>query len=190
MTDTLKVALLQREIVWGDPAKNRENFLRAIEQCSKADLYILPEMFSTGFCSKSQFFAEPASNSSLEWMKECALRFNAAIAGSIAIDDAGMHYNRFYFVKPDGEFDYYDKRHLFTYGVKATSSNAAKSGRLLNTKDSEYCCRYVTICVFPCFPATATIMTLLSMLQVGRPPEPMYGARCSKQELSKTNVSQ
>lgn len=24
--------------------------------------------------------------------------------------------NRFYFVKPDGEFDYYDKRHLFTYG--------------------------------------------------------------------------
>lgn len=24
--------------------------------------------------------------------------------------------NRFYFVKPYGEFDYYDKRHLFTYG--------------------------------------------------------------------------
>lgn len=24
--------------------------------------------------------------------------------------------NRFYFVKPDGEFDYYDKRHMFTYG--------------------------------------------------------------------------
>lgn len=134
MTDTLKVALLQREIVWGDPAKNRENFLRAIEQCSKADLYILPEMFSTGLCSKSQFFAEPAGNSSLEWMKECALRFNAAIAGSIAIDDAGMHYNRFYFVKPDGEFDYYDKRHLFTYGGENNFFKCGKKRKIVEYK--------------------------------------------------------
>ena len=112
----LKVALLQKEIAWGDPVKNRESFSNTISRCGRADLYILPEMFSTGFCSKSQFFAEPSGNSSLGWMKECALRFNAAIAGSIAIDEGGACYNRFYFVKPNGETVFYDKRHLFTYG--------------------------------------------------------------------------
>lgn len=116
MRERLKVALLQREIVWGEPRKNRENFFNAIQECTGADLYILPEMFSTGFCAKSPLFAEPAEDSSLEWMRECALRFKAAIAGSIAINDAGTNYNRFYFVKPDGSFEYYDKHHLFTYG--------------------------------------------------------------------------
>lgn len=131
MRDKLKVALLQKNIAWGDPVKNRKNFSNAMELCGKADLYILPEMFSTGFCSKSQFFAEPSGNSSLEWMKECASRFNAAIAGSIAIDEGGIHYNRFYFVKPDGATDFYDKRHLFTYGGEDNFFKGGKERRIV-----------------------------------------------------------
>lgn len=131
MRDKLKVALLQKDIVWGDPVKNRKNFSNAMELCGKADLYILPEMFSTGFCSKSQFFAEPSGNSSLEWMKECASRFNAAIAGSIAIDEGGIHYNRFYFVKPDEATEFYDKRHLFTYGGEDNFFKGGKERRIV-----------------------------------------------------------
>ena len=131
MRDKLKVALLQKDIVWGDPVKNRKNFSNAMELCGKADLYILPEMFSTGFCSKSQFFAEPSGNSSLEWMKECASRFDAAIAGSIAIDEGGIHYNRFYFVKPDGATEFYDKRHLFTYGGEDNFFKGGKERRIV-----------------------------------------------------------
>lgn len=131
MRDKLKVALLQKDIVWGDPVKNRKNFSNAMELCGKADLYILPEMFSTGFCSKSQFFAEPSGNSSLEWMKECTSRFNAAIAGSIAIDEGGIHYNRFYFVKPDGATEFYDKRHLFTYGGEDNFFKGGKERRIV-----------------------------------------------------------
>ena len=131
MRDKLKVALLQKDIVWGDPVKNRKNFSNAMELCGKADLYILPEMFSTGFCSKSQFFAEPSGNSSLEWMKERASRFNAAIAGSIAIDEGGIHYNRFYFVKPDGAREFYDKRHLFTYGGEDNFFKGGKERRIV-----------------------------------------------------------
>lgn len=131
MRDKLKVALLQKNIAWGDPVKNRKNFSNAMELCGKADLYILPEMFSTGFCSKSQFFAEPSGNSSLEWMKECASRFNAAIAGSIAIDEGGIHYNRFYFVKPDGATEFYDKRHLFTYGGEDNFFKGGKERRIV-----------------------------------------------------------
>ena len=134
MKDMLKVALLQKEIAWGDPVKNRESFSNAISRCGRADLYILPEMFSTGFCSKSQFFAEPSGNSSLGWMKECALRFNAAIAGSIAIDEGGTCYNRFYFVKPNGETVFYDKRPLFTYGGEDNFFKGGKERRIIEYK--------------------------------------------------------
>jgi predicted amidohydrolase len=40
---------------------------------------------------------------------------NAAVGGSIATEDEGKYYNRFHFVRPDGTFDVYDKRHLFAY---------------------------------------------------------------------------
>ena len=49
-------------------------------------------------------------------MKRKAKEIGAAIAGSVAVEVKGRFYNRFYFVKPDGEVASYDKKHLFTYG--------------------------------------------------------------------------
>jgi predicted amidohydrolase len=49
-------------------------------------------------------------------MKRMSAEADAAIAGSVAVEEQGRYYNRFYFVKPDGSVTYYDKRHLFTYG--------------------------------------------------------------------------
>ncbi len=80
-----------------------------------ADLYVLPEMFSTGFCTNPVDIAE-SKGYSLKWMKKTAAAMNAAIAGSVAIKEKGRYYNRFYFVKPDGAVTWYDKKHLFTYG--------------------------------------------------------------------------
>ena len=37
-------------------------------------------------------------------------------AGSVTVEAEGRYYNRFYFVRPDGTYEYYDKHHLFTYG--------------------------------------------------------------------------
>lgn len=112
----MKVTILQRDIFWADPAKNHQAADRAIEQAAGADLYILPEMFSTGFCTSPAGIAEHNAEQSLRWMKERAARSNAAIAGSVALEQQGRFYNRFYFVKPDGSVEFYDKRHLFTYG--------------------------------------------------------------------------
>ena len=44
-----------------------------------------------------------------------ASQLNAAIAGSVATEENGKFFNRFYFVEPDGNVSHYDKRHLFTY---------------------------------------------------------------------------
>ena len=49
-------------------------------------------------------------------MKRKAAAIDAAIAGSVAICKDGKYFNRFYFVKPNGEVTHYDKKHLFTYG--------------------------------------------------------------------------
>ena len=49
----------------------------------------------------------------LTWMKNFAKTKNAAIGGSVSVKDNDKFYNRFYFVKPDGTYHQYDKRHLF-----------------------------------------------------------------------------
>ena len=112
----MKVTILQRDIVWASPAVNTQRADEAIERNPGADLYVLPEMFSTGFCTVPDGIAESADSDTLQWMKQKSAQINAAIAGSIAINENGKYYNRFYFVKPDGSVAHYNKKHLFTYG--------------------------------------------------------------------------
>lgn len=112
----MKVTILQRDIIWAYPARNIQRAEKAIDRNAGADLYVLPEMFSTGFCTQPEGIAESAQSDTLSWMKRKAAATGAAIAGSIAVEQDGRYYNRFYFVKPDGSVAHYDKKHLFTYG--------------------------------------------------------------------------
>lgn len=112
----MNVAIIQSDILWGDPQGNRNKADAAIASCPDADLYVLPEMFSTGFCTEPEGMAETADSETLAWMKSKAASLGAAIAGSVAVMEEGLYYNRFYFVKPDGSVTSYDKKHLFTYG--------------------------------------------------------------------------
>ena len=112
----MKVTILQRDIIWADPSKNIQRANEAIGNNPGSDIYVLPEMFSTGFCTNPEGIAESNNSDSLKWMKQKAAEINAAIAGSVAINESNCYYNRFYFVRPDGNVTYYDKKHLFTYG--------------------------------------------------------------------------
>ena len=119
----MKTVILQNDILWADPAGNIRKADAAISSSPDADLYILPEMFSTGFCTSPEGIAE-SDGATLEWMKKKAAQCGAAIAGSVAIKEDGNFYNRFYFVKPDGDVVSYDKKHLFTYGKEHESFTA------------------------------------------------------------------
>lgn len=110
----MKVSLLQTDIVWADVNQNIANATRLLDENAGADLYVLPEMFSTGFATEPQGIAE-SDKRSLEWMKNEARNRQCAICGSVATEDGGRYYNRFYFVFPDGTEQHYDKHHLFTY---------------------------------------------------------------------------
>lgn len=111
----MKITLLQQDIVWAQPAVNCKAAEAAILAAPQSDVYVLPEMFSTGFATHPEGIAEE-DGASLCWMQQMATRMDAAIAGSIATKaEDGSFRNRFYFVKPNGETTYYDKHHLFTY---------------------------------------------------------------------------
>ncbi len=112
----IKVTILQRDIIWGNPVQNVERADAAIRSLPDADIYILPEMFSTGFCTQPEGIAESDSSKTLQWMQRTAAERNCAVAGSIAVEKDGKFYNRFYFVHPDGKVEHYDKKHLFTFG--------------------------------------------------------------------------
>ena len=45
----MKITILQQNIVWANPTANVRKADEAINQNPGADLYVLPEMFSTGF---------------------------------------------------------------------------------------------------------------------------------------------
>jgi predicted amidohydrolase len=111
----MKITLLQTDIAWAKPEENMANAEQMILSAPGADLYILPEMWSTGFITDVRPTENSAANA-LRWMKEMAGRTNAAICGSLAVNDAGQCFNRQYFVQPDGKMATYDKHHLFQYG--------------------------------------------------------------------------
>lgn len=103
------------DIAWSNTSDNVRKANAMIDDAPKADLYVLPEMFSTGFITYPEGIAEEEGNDTLSWMKRKAEEKDAAIAGSVAISSGGKYYNRLYFVKPDGSVAFYDKRHLFSY---------------------------------------------------------------------------
>ena len=130
----MKIALLQSDIEWAMPCRNRFGAEAMMASASGCDLYVLPEMFSTGFCTSPEGVAEPEPCDSLKWMKDSAEMFSAAIAGSVAVEENGRFFNRFYFVTPDGNSVHYDKRHLFPYGGEHLKFTAGKERKIVEYK--------------------------------------------------------
>ena len=112
----MKITIIQQDIAWKSPKANVERADALIDTCPGGDLYVLPEMFTTGFCTEPQDIAEPHGGETLQWMLRKARETDAAIAGSVVVSEDGKYYNRFYFAMPDGTVCHADKKHLFTYG--------------------------------------------------------------------------
>ena len=50
----MKATIIQTDIEWANPKANIASAELAMENAPGADLYILPEMFSTGFCTEPE----------------------------------------------------------------------------------------------------------------------------------------
>jgi len=111
----LKISLIQYAPLWEEAHLNLSRLDNMLQPLTgKTDLIVLGEMFPTGFsmntgkiCSRENSFAV------LQWMQQQARSTGAMIAGGVAVTENAHYYNRFYWVSPDGDSGYYDKRHLF-----------------------------------------------------------------------------
>lgn len=120
----LIITIIQSNLYWEDKQKNLGMFSQKIASISEiTDLIILPEMFTTGFSMQAEKFAEKmhfdsaqCDNQTLNWMKEKAKEKNCVVTGSFMCEENGKFYNRLVWMKADGTFSVYDKRHLFSMG--------------------------------------------------------------------------
>lgn len=122
----MKIALIQSDIVWADPAGNRAKMRSAMEKHPGAELYVLPEMFTTGFNSSVE-----ENEDTVKLMHDLAQEHDCAIAGSIAVRVGDRVMNRFYFVTPEGVEGFYDKRHLFANGGETALCTAGTERKVV-----------------------------------------------------------
>lgn len=117
MSNTLRIHVCQTAPCWENPSSSLdyiENLISGIE----TDLLILPEFFATGF-SMNPACSESAEGPTFQWMMKTSAAIGGAVAGSLPVIENGHHYNRFYFCKPDGSWEHYDKKHIFTIGEES-----------------------------------------------------------------------
>lgn len=108
-----RVAIVQRDIAWRDVERNLSD-LEALLAGIDVDVVVLSEMFQTGFVTTPEDVADDGRT--LTWMHAMAKCLDAAIVGSVIVPQEDGYHNRMYFVKPTGEIEWYDKRHLFMGG--------------------------------------------------------------------------
>jgi len=109
----LSVTIFQQDLAWQDAPANRAHFGRLLPAAAGSALALLPEMFATGFTMEPAGCAEAPDGPTVQWLRGQAAQHGCAIAGSLAIGEAGAFRNRLLFARPDGMLQHYDKRHLF-----------------------------------------------------------------------------
>ena len=119
----MRVAGLQCDLAWEDPAANRARLGPRIEDAARAGarLVVLPEMWPTGFSMDAERVAEDEGGPSEAFLVERARATGAAVGGSVAQRTAAAARgakprNVFVLALPDGTVHRYAKIHPFTYG--------------------------------------------------------------------------
>ncbi|ASW75467.1 amidohydrolase [Chryseobacterium piperi] len=145
----MKIIGVNLDIIW----KNKNgNFQRIEDELMKqeADVFILPEMFSTGFCMDAAEVSD-RQEESLAFLKKMAEEKNAAFCGSAPVEQNGNFYNRMYFVKPGSEVAFYDKRHLFSFSGEDKVYTSGKERIIVEYKGIRFLLQVCYDLRFPVF---------------------------------------
>lgn len=115
-TESLLISVAQANIKWEQKSANLNMFEQMIKGSEgRKEIVLLPEMFSTGFVMQPEALVETMQGETIKWMKRVAAENRIILAGSVIIGEGGKFFNRLIWMRPDGEYGYYDKRHLFGY---------------------------------------------------------------------------
>ena len=130
----IKIAIPQIDLIWEDKDANLDLFEERFREMNEVDFVLLPETFTTGFSMDTKRLAEPMNGRTLEWMRKWSKSLDAMICGSIIVEDNG-YYNRLIAMQPNGDYQYYDKKHLFRMGGEQESYTAGENNITIEYKD-------------------------------------------------------
>jgi omega-amidase len=129
----LTISLIQTTQFWEDKSKNIANISAMMRENFSSDLIILPEMFNTAFSMDARNLAESIDLSpSINQLKIWAKQKNAAIYTSMMVKEGEQFFNRGVFIYPKGEFVYYDKRNLFSFGGEGAVFSPGKKEKIVD----------------------------------------------------------
>jgi predicted amidohydrolase len=135
MKKTLKICGVQTDILWNakeDNFRRYDIFLRNLKDC---DIVIFPEMFDTGFVLDKDLVSAFDFEITLRWMQQKAAEYNVVLCGSTIVHDDSRYKNRFYFVRPDMTYDFYDKRHLFSMSSEDSLISRGNEREIMNYEE-------------------------------------------------------
>ena len=125
ISSPLRIAIVSLNISWA----NRDANLQAVEKAVAdlepgVDVVVLPELFSTGFVADPDVYgrvAETDDGPTMARLRAIAAAGRLAIAGSFLgrNEQATEFYNRGFFIEPNGETTFINKRHLFHVSPEA-----------------------------------------------------------------------
>lgn len=116
----MKVAGVQADLAWEDPAANFARLAPAIARAAAAgaQLVALPEMFPTGFSMDAARIAEAPGGPGQQFLVAQARASGVTVCGSVATRSPGAEKprNLGLVAHPDGRVEPYAKIHPFTFG--------------------------------------------------------------------------
>lgn len=154
----MKTALIQFDTIWEDKQANLEYIQDEILNLPYAiDLVVLPEMFTTGFTMNPEIVAEEEQGETLKIIQKLAVDKQTAITGSWVVKEENNYYNRLFFVFPDGSYQTYNKRHLFTLAGEEKVYKPGDEKLIVSYKGWNIC---LLICYDLRFPVYSRIVDL------------------------------
>ena len=116
---SLRIALVQQDTVWQEPAANLARAVGFVEQAAQAGarVAVFPELFTLGFTMAPEPFAKSIPGPTSEAMAALSRRFNLYLVGSVVEAHAPHPRNAAFVTAPNGSLvATYRKLHPFSYG--------------------------------------------------------------------------
>lgn len=136
----LRVTTIQSHLFWENKQQNLAMFDQKLQALKgQTDLIILPEMFTTGFSMNAAPLAEAMDGPTMQWLQKQAAAVEAVITGSFIVIENGQYYNRLVWMLPDGQYQTYDKRHLFTLAGEQHYYSAGQERLVVEYKNWKIC---------------------------------------------------
>lgn len=118
MGSRLNIYAIGMDMAWDNKSSNiaiLEDYMSSMP--ANTDLVVLPELFSTGMITEDACLinsnSERNTGETITKLKKLANKYNTAIAGTFIARTEPKIFNRAFFIEPNENDTFYDKRHLF-----------------------------------------------------------------------------